>query len=163
VCHRTVSGAPPNSVRCTRAVEAKLATFGNFQGRSAIIHRTVREPPDSVRCTPDCPVCQRKQWLLRRQRSPAEAFNTLQCAPESEHARVAHRTVYSTCLVHHRTARRPHQSELQRSNPNGRVTWLAHRTVSGAAPDSIRWRTRQYLVAHRTVRCARPQQPSPNG
>jgi hypothetical protein len=28
-----------------------------------------------------------------------------------------------------------HQSELQRSNPNGRMTWLAHRTVSGGAPD----------------------------
>jgi hypothetical protein len=33
---------PPDSVRCTRALKAKLATFGNFQGRSAIIHRTVR-------------------------------------------------------------------------------------------------------------------------
>jgi hypothetical protein len=26
-------------------------------------------------------------------------------------------------------------TELQRSNPNGWVTWLAHRTVSGGAPD----------------------------
>jgi hypothetical protein len=26
-------------------------------------------------------------------------------------------------------------SELQRSEPNGLVTWLAHRTVSGGAPD----------------------------
>jgi hypothetical protein len=26
-------------------------------------------------------------------------------------------------------------SELQRSNPNGWVTWHAHRTVSGGAPD----------------------------
>jgi hypothetical protein len=26
-------------------------------------------------------------------------------------------------------------SELQRSNPNGWVTWLVHRTVSGGAPD----------------------------
>jgi hypothetical protein len=119
---------PPDSVRCNRTVEAKLATFGNFQGRSTIIHRTVR-------CTPDCPVCQQKQRLLRRQRSPAEAFNALQCAPESEHAREAHRTVYSICPVHHRTARRPHPSELQRSNPNGRVTWLAHQTVSGGTPD----------------------------
>jgi hypothetical protein len=31
--------------------------------------------------------------------------------------------------VHHRTAQRPHLSELQRSNPNGLLTWLAHRTV----------------------------------
>jgi hypothetical protein len=31
--------------------------------------------------------------------------------------------------VHHRTAQRPHLSELQWSNPNGLLTWLAHRTV----------------------------------
>jgi hypothetical protein len=54
---------------------------------------------------------------------------------------LAHRTVYRTCPVHHRTAQRPHKSELQRSNPNGWMTWLAHRTVSGGAPDSVRWRT----------------------
>jgi hypothetical protein len=44
----------------------------------------------------------------------------------------AHRTVNSDCLVHHRTVRWPHMSELQRSNPNGWVTWLAHRTVQCA-------------------------------
>jgi hypothetical protein len=33
------------------------------------------------------------------------------------------------------TIRWPHLSELQWSNPNGWVTWLAHRTVSGGAPD----------------------------
>jgi hypothetical protein len=64
-----------------------------------------------------------------RQRSSVNAFNVLQCAPESEHAQLAHRTVYRTCPVHHRTAQRPHQSELQRSNPNGLLT------VSGGAPD----------------------------
>jgi hypothetical protein len=42
------SGAP-DSVQCTRGLQPKLVTFGNFQRRSAIIHRTVR-------CTPDCPV-----------------------------------------------------------------------------------------------------------
>jgi hypothetical protein len=47
----------------------------------------------------------------------------------------AHRTVNSDCPVHHRTVRWPHMSELQRTEPNGRVTWLAHRTVSGGAPD----------------------------
>jgi hypothetical protein len=43
--------------------------------------------------------------------------------------------VNSDCLVHHQTVRWPHLSELQRSNPNGWVTWLAHRTVSGAPVD----------------------------
>jgi hypothetical protein len=76
-----------------------------------------------------------EQRLLRAQRSTATTFNALQCAPESEHALLAYRTVYRTCPVHHRTAQRPHKSELQRSNPNGLLTWLAHRTVSGGAPD----------------------------
>jgi hypothetical protein len=47
---------------------------------------------------------------------------------------VAHRTVYKTCPVCHRTAKRAHKTELQRSNPNGQVTWLR-------ALDSVRWRT----------------------
>jgi hypothetical protein len=54
-----LSGAPPDSVRCTRALEAELFTFGKFRGRSAIIHRTVR-------CTPDCPVCQRSNGYFAR-------------------------------------------------------------------------------------------------
>jgi hypothetical protein len=77
-----------------------------------------------------------EQRLLRAQRSTATAFNALQCAPESEHAQLAHQTVYRTCPVHHRTAQRPHKSELQRSNSNDLLTWLAHRTVSGAPCDS---------------------------
>jgi hypothetical protein len=76
-----------------------------------------------------------EQRLLRAQRSTATTFNALQSVPESEHAQLAHRTVYKTCPVHHRTAQRPHKSELQRSNPNGLLTWLAHQTVSGAPCD----------------------------
>jgi hypothetical protein len=63
------------------------------------------------------------------------AFNARLCAQRTEHAQKAHRTVYRTCPVHHQTVQRPHLSELQRSEPNGRVTWLAHRIVSGGAPD----------------------------
>jgi hypothetical protein len=76
-----------------------------------------------------------EQRLLRAQRPTATAFNALQYAQKSEHVRVAHQTVYRTCPVHHRTTQRPHKSELQRSNPNGLLTWLAHRTVSGAPCD----------------------------
>jgi hypothetical protein len=65
------------------------------------------------------------------------AFNALLRAQKTEHAQKAHRTVYRTCPVHHLTAQRPHQSELQRSEPNGLLTWLAHRTVSGGAPDCL--------------------------
>jgi hypothetical protein len=58
------------------------------------------------------------------------------CARRSQSRRQkAHRTVYRTCPVHHWTVRWPHKSELQRSNPNGWVTWLTHWTVSGGAPD----------------------------
>jgi hypothetical protein len=42
---------------------------------------------------------------------------------------MAHRTVNRTCPVHYRTVRWPTCQKLQRSNPNGWVTWLAHRTV----------------------------------
>jgi hypothetical protein len=89
-----------------------------------------------------------EQRLLHAQRSTAIAFNALQCAPESEHAQLARRTVYRTCPVHHRTAQRPHLSELQRSNPNGWLTWLAHRTVSGGAPNCP--------VSHATTDFQRP-------
>jgi hypothetical protein len=54
-------------------------------------------------------------------------------AQKSEQRQKAHRTVNSECPMHHRTVWWPHMSELQRSNPNGWVTWLAHRTVSGGA------------------------------
>jgi hypothetical protein len=108
-------GVPPDSVRCTRALDTELATFGNFRGRSAISHRTVRCDSGA---TVDC-----------------NALNARLRAQRTEQRQKAHRTVYSTCPVHHRTAQRPHKSELQWSNPNGLLTWLAHRTVSGGAPD----------------------------
>jgi hypothetical protein len=43
--------------------------------------------------------------------------------------------VNNDCPVHHRTVRWPRCQKLQRSESNGRVTWLAHRTVSGGALD----------------------------
>jgi hypothetical protein len=92
-------------------------------------------PHRTVRCASGATATSR-QW------STANTFNALQCAPELEQYQTAHRTVYRTCPVHHRTARQPHQSELQQPEPNGQVTWLAHRTVSGGAPD--------YPVRHAT-------------
>jgi hypothetical protein len=44
--------------------------------------------------------------------------------------------------------RRQSSNDRLRLNPNGWVTWLVHRTVSGGAPD---------------CRCAHRQQPNPNG
>jgi hypothetical protein len=56
-------------------------------------------------------------------------------AQKSEQRQKAHQTVNSACPVHHRIVRWPRSQKLQLSNPNGWVTWLAHRTVSGGAPD----------------------------
>jgi hypothetical protein len=51
--------------------------------------------------------------------------------------------------VHHRTAQRPRKSELQRSNPNGWLTWLAHRPVSGGAPNCpVRHATADFQRPH---------------
>jgi hypothetical protein len=76
-----------------------------------------------------------EQRLLRANGRLQKALNVLQCAPESEQCQMAHRTLNSACPVPHRTVRWPRRQKLQRSNPNGRVTWLAHQTVSGGAPD----------------------------
>ena len=48
---------------------------------------------------------------------------------------MGHRTVNSDCPVHHQTIRWARMTELQRSNLNGWVTWLVHRTVPGRTPD----------------------------
>jgi hypothetical protein len=111
------------------ALQVELFTFGKNRGRSAIIHRTVRCASGATttsQATVDC-----------------NALNARLRAQRIEQRQKAHQTVYRTCLVHHRTAQRPHKSELQRSNPNGLLTWLAHRTVSGGAPD--------YPVRHATA------------
>jgi hypothetical protein len=127
-CHRTMSGAPPDSVRCTSEPDSKLATFGNSGSRSAIIHRTVW-------CSTRLSGVPAEQRLLRANGHLQSAVNALQCAQKSEQSQKAHRTVNSDCPVHHRTVRWPSCQKLQRSEPNDRVTWLAHQTLSGGAPD----------------------------
>jgi hypothetical protein len=86
----------------------------------------------------DCPVCQAEQ----RSSTPTvvcnatvKRYSARLRAQKSEQAQLAHRIVNRTCLVHHWTVRWPTCQKLQRSNPNGLVTWLAHRTMSGGAPD----------------------------
>jgi hypothetical protein len=85
-----------------------------------------------------------EQRLLRANGRLLRAVNALKCTQKSEQSQKAHRTVYRTCPMPHRTVRWPRCQKLQRSESNGRVTWLAHRTVP---PD--------------TVRCAMRQKPSP--
>ena len=79
VCHRTVSGAPPDMSGAPEDSNTNSPPSGISRGTRAIIHRTVRCTPDSVRCakggrpqelasfgksqrlvhynSPDCPVC----------------------------------------------------------------------------------------------------------
>jgi hypothetical protein len=133
-----MSGAPEDS-------NSNSSPSGNSRGDSAIIHRTVRCTPDSVRCSneersPELASLGNSCRLLRynspdmsgvhrtvrcncgatttsRQRSPATAINARQSAQKAGTRVVAHRTLYSACSVRHRTSRRAQQSELQRSEP----------------------------------------------
>jgi hypothetical protein len=87
---------------------------------------------------PDCPVwhqtvrCASVAMATAQRSTPTETCKSAtvreQCAQSQSRRPKAHQTV-------NRTVRWPKLLELQRSNPNGWVTWLAHRTVSGDAPD----------------------------
>jgi hypothetical protein len=94
--------------------------------------------------SPDCPVyhrtvqCTSGATATSRQRSSAKALNALQCAPARAEVRAGtrRRTGQSTGPVRCTTGLSgAPQVRAPRSNPNGRVTWLAHRTMSRGAPD----------------------------
>jgi hypothetical protein len=171
-----LSGAPPDSVRCTRETQAPT--------------HHLRENPEPARYnSPDCPVYTRQCPVLQRvaapelaclgnsgrllrynspdmsgvhrtvrcilgatatsrQRLPVTAFNARAARAESESPMPAHRTVNSACPVRHRTSRRAQMSELQRSNSNGTGDVAGAPDMSGV---------------HRTVRCAIKQTASTNG
>jgi hypothetical protein len=97
------------------------------------------------------------------------AFNARQRAQRSGTPMLAHRTLYSTCPVRHRTSRRAPKSELQRSEPNGLVTWLSHRTcpvctgLSGAPFDrQLSPTARFWLVAINTTPTGHFKEGSPS-
>jgi hypothetical protein len=102
VCHRTVSGAPGSST-------LNLPPSGIRGGCSAIIHRTVR-CSTGLSGVPSGATAPSANGRLQRY---SEQCN---CAR-------------SDCPVHHRTVRWARCQKLQWSEPNGLVTWLAHRTV----------------------------------
>ena len=167
---------PPDSVRCTRGLQAELLSLGNLQSWRAIIHRTCPV------YTGQCPVLQEDAALelgslgnsqrLLRYNSPdmsgvhrtvrcnygataisaptatCSAFIARQRAQKSGTPMLAHRTLYSSCSVRHRTSRRAQKTELQRSEPNG------FGDVAGA-PDMS--------GVHRTVQCTIRQSAPPNG
>jgi hypothetical protein len=168
-----VSGAPPDSVRYTRGLQVKLVTFGKIQRGSAIIHQTVRCTPDSVRCpreerplelasfgnllrynSPDCPVYTGlsgepvEQRLLRANGHLQAHLMCARSAQKSGTRALAHRTLYSTCSVCHRTSRRAQKTELQWSEPNDLGDVAGAPDMSGV---------------HQTVRCTMRQAAPPNG
>jgi hypothetical protein len=125
-----------------RTVRCATGQCPVHQGTSART-RHLRENQRVLRYnSPDCPVshrtvsgahrtvqCASGATTTSRATVDCSALNERLRAQRSEDAQLAHRTVHRTCPVHHRTAKRSHKSELQRSNSNGLVTWLAHRTV----------------------------------
>jgi hypothetical protein len=140
-----LSGAPPDSVRCTR--EDRLQTLHLREFSEPARYNS----PDCPVYTGQCPVLQEDaalnspvsgicfgcfaiihrtcpvytglsgvtadQRLLRRQRSPAGALNARQSTQKSGSRVLAHQTLYSACPVRHRTSQWAQQSELQRSEP----------------------------------------------
>jgi hypothetical protein len=100
-----------DSVRCSKEERPQeLASFGKPQRLLRYnspdmsgVHRTVR--------------CNYGATATSRQWSPATAINARQSAQKSGTRVVAHRTLYSTCPVRHRTSRRAQELELQRSEP----------------------------------------------
>jgi hypothetical protein len=83
-----LSGVPPDSVRCTREINSKLATFGNLGSHSAIIHRTVRcstglsGVPAEQRLTAPTVVCKSNSEQCAT--VPAESEQVPEGAPNSE-------------------------------------------------------------------------------
>jgi hypothetical protein len=161
VAHRTVSGAPGGL-----ALNSSVSGFS--RSRHAIIHRTVRCAPDSVRCSNEtrlwnlaasgisngcsaiihrtCPVCTGLSGASSEQRLPAVHLMRAQRAQKAGAPIPAHRTVNSSCPVCHRTSRRAQKSELQRSDSNGTDDVAGAPDMSGV---------------HRTVRCAIEQTAPP--
>jgi hypothetical protein len=134
-----VSGAPRKSgLRNSPA-------SGNQSGCSAIIHRT-------------CPVYTglsgepTEQRLLRANGHLQAHLMRARSTQKSGTRETVHQTIYSTCPVCTGQPGGPRSQKLKRSNPNGLVTWLAHRTcpvctrLSGAPYDSQPHQTASLVV-----------------
>jgi hypothetical protein len=125
------SGAP-DSVRCTRELQAKLNTFGNSQRRSAIIHRTVR-------CTTgQCLVPQGRATL----NSPASGIRSA--------------IIHRTCLVHTGLSGEPAEQRLLRAN--GRLQRIKCAPAHAEKQSTREWHTGQPTGP---VRCTTGQPGGP--
>jgi hypothetical protein len=113
VCHRTVSGAP-GPYRC------QPATLRNSRAHSTIIQRTVR-----------CATRLSGEPAEQRLSAPTVDSDRMNSAAQY------HAEVRAAKSEGHRTFRCCKRTKLQRSNPNGWVTW--RRTGQGTV--HVRWRT----------------------
>jgi hypothetical protein len=108
---------PLDSVRCTRGLQAKLRTFGNFQRSFAIIHRTCPVH------TGQCPVLQRRATL----NSPASDFRSA--------------IIYRTCPVHTGLSGEPAEQRLLRAN--GRLQRIKCAPARSEEQSTRGWHTGQ--------------------
>jgi hypothetical protein len=138
VCHRTVFGAPPDSVLCTRGLQAEHRTVRCTPGqcpvpqgratlnspasgiRSAIIHRTVRCDSGATTTSRTTVDCNTLNARLRAQRSRARAGGT----PDSLQG----------------LSGAPPDSQAGPQDRASTVEPQRSADVAGA-PDSVRWRT----------------------
>jgi hypothetical protein len=124
-----LSGAPPDSVRCTRVNELKLLSFEFPRRSSAIIHRTVR-------CATGLSGALAEQRLSAHNGRLCKVNSAIQMTEQLVRGA-------PDCPV-------PHEDKASNGRPaprpNDKMTWR---------------RTGHCPVAHRTVRCAHRQQPSP--
>jgi hypothetical protein len=119
LAHRTVSGAPG-------PYNSEFFTFGFLRRRFAIIHRTVW-------CATRLYGAPAEQRLFGATVDCTVSLTALQFAAEIR-AEVRDALDNEQCMS---SATRSQCSNGRlRQNPNGWVTWLAHRTVSGAPVDS---------------------------
>jgi hypothetical protein len=123
-----LSGVPPNIVWCTRSVQGWTS------------HSLVS--PGALRYnSPDCPVWQRSngyfaQRSTAKERWSDEQWGTVRRVRAAGQKRTEHWTVLVRCGTDCSVPLVDKASNGQKlQNPNGWVTWLAHRTVSGDAPD----------------------------
>jgi hypothetical protein len=141
VCHRTVSGAPPNSVRCTRVLQLKLFTFGFSRRSSAIIHRTVRCTSGATAICAQRSTLQSEQYCGRSQSSGQRGTGLSGVPPD--------------CPV-------PQEDKASNGRPaprpNGSMMWrhtghcpVAHRTVRCALRQQTSPTARFWLVAINTT------------
>jgi hypothetical protein len=124
LCHRTVSGAPWR-------INSNLPVSGIYGSRSAIIHRTVR-------CNTGLSGVPAEQRLLHANGRLQMNNKSKQCAHVRAEVRADARrhTGQCTVIVQCTTGLSggPTCQSCNGQNPNGWVTWLAYRTVSGGAP-----------------------------